>query len=51
MFVMKLFLLQIGLNFLKALFQKILFYTVSQDICYEKFHDDHTHHNWSFYDG
>ena len=43
-FVMKLFSLQIGLNFLKGMFQKILFYfTVS----HEKFHDTHTCHTRS----
>ena len=45
MLVMKLFLLQTGLIFLKGMFQKILFYfTVSHDILYEKFHDDHAQH-------
>ena len=51
MFVVKLFLLQICLNFLKGMFQKILFYfTVSLDILYEKFHDDYTRHTWSLSD-
>ena len=50
LFMMKLFLLQIGLTFLKVMFEKILFYfTVSLDILYKKFHDDHTGHicSWS----
>ena len=46
--MMKLFLLKTGLNFLKVMFQKILFYfTVSHDVLYEKFHDNHNHHTWS----
>ena len=44
-FMMKLFSLHIALSFLKGMFQKILFYfTVSLDILYKKFHDDHTGH-------
>ena len=51
MFAIKLFLLQVCLNFLKGMFQKILFYfTVSLDILYEKFHDDYTCHTWSLSD-
>ena len=51
MFAMKLFLLQVCLNFLKGMFQKILFYfTVGHDILYETFRDDHTRHTRSLSD-